>query len=71
MPAFTYRLERTNDSKYLLRRRRGLKDAFIGDSFVITGPSEPALPEHPLTRQEFYTLLSDLAAKGYWDSLLQ
>ncbi len=65
-----YRLDKTTDGKYLLRRRRGIKDWFSGDSISISGPGEPDIPDGPLTRQEFYTLLSDLAAKGFWDSLL-
>jgi hypothetical protein len=50
--------------------RRGFKDMFSGNAMTITGPSEPDIPDRPLTRQESYALLSDLAAKGYWDNLL-
>lgn len=67
---WNYRLDKTRDGKYHLRLRRGFKDMFTGDAMTITGPSEPDIPDRPLTRQEFYALLSDLAAKGYWDNLL-
>ena len=43
---------------------------FFGDAITFVGPSEPDIPDRPLTRQEVYALLSDLAAKGFWDNLL-
>jgi hypothetical protein len=67
---WNYCLDRTPDGRYLLRPRRGIQDSFTGDTITITGPSEPDIPDRPLTRREFYALLSDLAAKGYWDSLV-
>jgi hypothetical protein len=65
-----YRLDKMKDGKYCLRRRRGIKDWFWGDAISFRGPGDPDIPDRPLTRQEFYALLSDLAGKGYWDSLL-
>ncbi len=72
MAIWNYRLDKTSDGKYLLRLRRGIKDMFRGrDALSITGPGEPEIPDRPMTRQEFYTLLGDLAAKGYQDNLLR
>jgi hypothetical protein len=65
-----YRLDKMKDGRYLVRRRRGIRDMFFGDAITFVGPSEPDIPDRPLTRQEFYALLSDLAAKGFWDNLL-
>jgi hypothetical protein len=72
MAIWNYRLDRTSDGKYLLRLRRTVMDMVKGQyALSITGPSEPEIPDRPMTRQEFYTLLADLAAKGYQDNLLQ
>jgi hypothetical protein len=69
---WNYSLDKTPDGKYLLRLRRGIKDMFKGQyALSITGPAEPEIPDRPMTRQELYTLLGDLAAKGYQDNLLQ
>lgn len=42
--------------------------------FVITlvGPAtpEPAFPDRPITRAEFYALMSEFSARGYVDNLL-
>ena len=38
--------------------------------FILNGAAEPNLPKQPLTKQEFYSLLSDLAAQGFMDNLL-
>jgi hypothetical protein len=40
--------------------------------FTLSGPAspEPAFPDHPITRAEFYALMSEFAARGYWDNLL-
>jgi hypothetical protein len=67
---WVYRLDRARDGTYLVRRRRGILDVFSSHAVTIAGPSEPHVPDRPLTRQELYGLLSDLAARGYWDNLL-
>ena len=65
-----YRIDRQKDGRYRVRRRSGLKDLISGDVLSIVGPGEPEIPDQPMTRQELYALLGDLAAKGYSDSLL-
>jgi hypothetical protein len=38
--------------------------------FILHGTREPEFPDHPITKQEFYALLSELAAQGFMDNLL-
>jgi hypothetical protein len=54
-----------------IHRMQGWKDCLRMEVINFTGPAVPEIPDRPLTRQEFYLLLSDLAAKGYWDTLLR
>ncbi|QEH34623.1 hypothetical protein OJF2_31640 [Aquisphaera giovannonii] len=65
-----YRLDRMRDGRFSVRRRRGFRDMLLGHPLCIIGPGEPDIPEHPLTRQELYAVLSDLASRGYSDNLL-
>jgi hypothetical protein len=73
---FHYRLKWTPDRQIqILKGSGGLSSLFkLGEwtyrLFILYGPSEPDLPEYPITKQEFYRLLSDLAGRGFMDNLL-
>jgi hypothetical protein len=64
-------LERLNDGRIRIHKMQGWKDCLRTEVIAFSGPDEPEIPNRPLSRQEFYILLGDLAAKGYWDSLLR
>jgi hypothetical protein len=66
-----YYLERMKDGRIHIRKMQGWQDCLRSEVITFSGPDEPEIPDHPLTRQEFYVLLGNLAAKGYWDSLLR
>jgi hypothetical protein len=66
-----YYLERLEDGKIRINKMQGWKDCLRTEVVTFSGPGEPEVPDRPLTRQEFYVLLSDLAGKGFWDSLLR
>ena len=61
-----YHLTWTPERKLLVSKGSG----WTGHLFILCGPGEPEFPAHPLTKQEFYAILSDLAAQGYMDNLL-
>jgi hypothetical protein len=63
---WNYHLKWTPERKILVRRGSGWTDQL----FVLYGPGEPQFPEHPITKQEFYAILSNLAAQGFMDNLL-
>ena len=73
---FHYNLKWTPDRKIQIGKGSGsFSDLFKASGwssrvFILHGPSEPDLPEQPITKQEFYRLLSDLAGRGYTDNLL-
>jgi hypothetical protein len=63
-----YHLPWTRDRK--IEILKGPSFSFLSRTFILIGPREPVLPEAPLTRHEFYTLLSELAGQGFLDNLL-
>jgi hypothetical protein len=64
--SFHYHLKWTPDRKIQIGKGSG----GFSTVFILHGPSEPNLPEQPITKQEFYALLSDLAGRGFMDNLL-
>ena len=63
---FQYHLKRTPDGKIEVREGSG----WVSRLLILVGPVKPAIPEYPLTKQEFYALLSELAGQGYQDNLI-
>jgi hypothetical protein len=63
---FHYHLKWTPERKIQVCKGSGWFDRL----FILCGTSEPKFPDHPITKQEFYGLLSDLAAQGFMDNLL-
>jgi hypothetical protein len=63
---FHYHLKWTPDRKIQVCKGSG----WLSQLFILNGPTEPDMPAHPVTKQEFYAILSDLAARGYMDNLL-
>jgi hypothetical protein len=63
---FHYHLKWTPDRKIQICKG----PAWFSRIFMLYGTTEPSLPEDPVTKQEFYAMLSDLAAKGFMDNLL-
>ncbi|MFL5339468.1 MAG: hypothetical protein ACJ8F7_04805 [Gemmataceae bacterium] len=63
---FHFHLKWTPDRKIRICKGPG----WLSRLFILSGAAEPDLPRRPLTKQEFYSLLSDLAAQGFMDNLL-
>ena len=63
---FHYHLKWTPDRKVQVCKGHG----WLAPLLILTGSHEPAFPEHPITKQEFYAILGDLAGKGFMDNLL-
>jgi hypothetical protein len=63
---YHYHLKRTPDGRIHAKAGAG----WLSPILILVGPSDPALPDHPITKQEFYTLLADLAGRGYLDNLI-
>lgn len=63
---FHYHLKWTPERKIQVYKGSGWFDHL----FILVGPKEPEFPDRPITKQEFYALLSDLAAQGFMDNLL-
>ena len=63
---YHFHLKWTPDRKVQVCKGSGWFDRL----FILVGNSEPKFPEHPITKQEFYSLLSALAAQGFMDNLL-
>jgi hypothetical protein len=64
-------LERTRDGLFRLHLHPSLRGRLFWEPISFIGPGTPILPDRPLSRAEFYALLSKLSAQGYWDSLLR
>jgi hypothetical protein len=60
---FHYHLKRTPDRRIQICEGSG----WLSPLFVLAGPRKPDLPVDPITKQEFYALLGELAAQGYMD----
>jgi hypothetical protein len=65
---FHYHWRWTPDRKIQIYQGSGW--SFNDHLFILCGTKEPKFPDHPVTKQEFYALLSDLAAQGFMDNLL-
>jgi hypothetical protein len=63
---FHYHLKWTPERKIQICKGSGL----LSHLLILSGPHEPNLPEQPITKQEFYALMSSLAAQGFMDNLL-
>jgi hypothetical protein len=63
---YHYHLKWTPDRKVQVCEGPG----WLSPLFILNGPGRPSFPSQPITKAEFYALLSDLAAKGYVDNLL-
>jgi hypothetical protein len=61
-----YHLTWTPDRKIVVTKGSG----WTGHVFILCGPGQPEFPDHPITKQEFYAMLSELAQQGYMDNLL-
>jgi hypothetical protein len=63
---FHYHLKWTADRKIQVSKGSG----WFAKLFILYGPSEPEFPDHPISKQEFYVILSRLAGQGFMDNLL-
>lgn len=63
---YRYHLKRTPDRRIQICEGSG----WLSPLFILAGPHKPDLPTDPITKQEFYALLSGLAAQGFLDNLV-
>jgi len=70
--SFVFCLESAPDGKFRVCKGHGLfKFKWpIPRTFTLFGNTVPKFPEHPISMQEFYAILSDLAGRGFRDDLL-
>jgi hypothetical protein len=63
---FHYNLKWTADRKFQVCKG----SSWFSKLFILCGNGEPRFPNHPITKHEFYALLSNPAARGFMDNLL-